>query len=85
MSFERNIRPYFTACFRAHMVKFGGFDLWSATVVQGLWQDIHDRVADGSMPPPAGPRACPEGGWDQITRDQFVLDFTAWRDGGFKT
>lgn len=83
--FATDIRPYFTACFRAHMIKFGNFDLWKAATVQSMWQEIHDRVKTGEMPPPAGAsNACPEGGWDQITRDRFLLDFVDWKDGQFQ-
>ena len=85
MRFMQDIRPYFTACYRAHMLNFGGFDLWSATDVQNMWQGIFDRVNAGEMPPPStDDGACPEGGWDTLTRDQFLRDFRAWRDGQFQ-
>jgi hypothetical protein len=81
--FVQDIKPYFTACYRAHMIKFGGFDLWSATDVQAKFQDIFDIVEAENMPPPP-PDACPEGGWDKTTRDQFLNDFKAWKTGGFQ-
>src|SRR5262245_37800995 len=75
IGFSRDIRPYFTACFRSHMISFGGFDLWSETDVKQQHAGIKARVAAGDMPPgdPAD-SPCPEGGWDQITRDQFLSD-----------
>jgi hypothetical protein len=83
--FLKDVRPYFTACYRAHMISFGGFDLWSAESVQGMWQEVRDCVADGSMPPAAGTAgACPEGGWDDLTRAQFLQDFDAWKTDGFQ-
>lgn len=85
IGFSQNIRPYFTACYRAHMIRFGNFDLWSATDVQNEWQEIFDQVEAENMPPAAGqPGACPEGGWDEITRRQFLRDFQAWKDDGFQ-
>lgn len=86
IGFARDIRPYFTACFRAHMIEFGGFDLWAADQVQGLWQPIFDRVKSGSMPPGPGsdPPPCPEGGWDELTRAQFLADFGTWKAGNFE-
>jgi hypothetical protein len=83
--FAQDIRPYFTACYRAHMIEYGNFDLWSAKDAQNDWQDIFDQVDAGNMPPAAGqPGACPEGGWDDLTRKQFLKDFQAWKDGGFQ-
>lgn len=83
--FAQDIRPYFTACYRAHMIKYRQFDLWSATDAKNEWQDIFDQVNDENMPPPAGtPGACPEGGWDAITRAQFLKDFQAWKDNGYQ-
>jgi hypothetical protein len=85
LGFASNVRPYFTACFRAHMIKFGDFDLWSAADVEQKWQEIHDRVDGGDMPPPTGtPGACPEGGWDQLTKKQFLADFVEWKNGQFQ-
>jgi hypothetical protein len=84
-SFEQNIRPYFTACYRAHMIEFGGFDLWAQDDVQSSWQGIFNRVKNETMPPPADTEgACPEGGWDELTRAQFLQDFQSWKDGAFQ-
>ncbi|MDB5391003.1 MAG: hypothetical protein JWM11_6649 [Planctomycetaceae bacterium] len=83
-TFVDTIKPYFTPCYRAHMLAVGVFDLWSQDDVKTNWADILDRTSRpagtaGSMPK-AG---CPEGVWDQPTRDQFVSDFNAWKAGGF--
>lgn len=84
-SFAQDIKQYFTACYRAHMIRFGKFDLWSATDAQNKWQDIFDQVDAGNMPPAAGtPGACPEGGWDQLTQKQFLKDFEAWKNDGYQ-
>lgn len=84
--FTTDIRPYFTACFRAHMIEFGQFDLWVKDDVQQRFDVIRMRVKNKSMPPdPGGPiPACPEGGWDQLTRDQFIADFDEWKAGDFQ-
>lgn len=78
VSFAAKIKPYFTACYRQHMIYF--CDLWSAGDVQVNWQDIHDHVQDGSMPK-AG---CPEGVWSPTQRDNFLKDFSAWKTDGFQ-
>ncbi len=78
MSFESVIKPYFTPCYRAHMVHFK-LDLWDYDSVKQNWQGIHDTVKNKSMPK-AG---CPEGVWDDSTRDQFIADFVAWKAAGF--
>jgi hypothetical protein len=83
--FSRDIRPYFTACYRSHMIKFRQIDLWLEADVQSRWQDIFDNVEAENMPPAADqPGACPEGGWDDITRAQFLTDFQSWKDGAFQ-
>jgi hypothetical protein len=84
-TFVDTIRPYFTPCYRAHMLDVGVFDLWALDAVKNNWQDIFDRVSipagtAGSMPK-AG---CPEGVWDNLTRQQFLKDFQDWKTGGFK-
>ncbi len=84
VTFVYTIKPYFTPCYRAHMLDVGVFDLWSADDVKNNWQDIFDRVSipagqSGSMPK-AG---CPEGVWDDKTRAQFLKDFQDWKAGGF--
>ncbi len=84
-TFVDTIKPYFTPCYRAHMLNVGVFDLWSQNDVKTNFQDIRDRVAipagqAGSMPAPG----CPEGVWDNLTRQQFLTDFDAWKAGGFQ-
>jgi hypothetical protein len=62
------------------MMRFGDqFDLWDPAQVQSEWQPIYDQVSAGSMPA-AG---CPEGVWDDHTREQFLTDFQAWQGAGF--
>jgi len=57
----------------------GNLDLWDYDTVKQKWQDIHDTVKTKMMPR-AG---CPEGVWDDFTRDQFIADFVAWKAAGF--
>ena len=78
VKFETTIKPYFTECYRRHMLFF--CDLWVLTDCKTNWQDIHDSVEDGSMPK-AG---CPEGVWDDQKRKEFLSDFQAWKDSGFQ-
>ena len=77
-TFEANIKPYFTACYRKHMLFY--CDLWVLDDCKNKWQDINDSVADGSMPRPG----CPEGVWDSAKQQQFLKDFQSWKDGGFQ-
>ena len=80
IGFGSTIKPYFTPCYRAHMMMYGDkFDLWDATAVQKEWNQINNQVTGGNMPI-AG---CPEGVWDDMTRAQFLSDFQAWKAGGF--
>jgi hypothetical protein len=80
MSFATTIKPYFTPCYRAHMLNYGDqFDLWDPAQVQQEWQPIHDNVKGNNMPAVG----CPEGIWDTLTRAQFLADFTAWQTAGF--
>jgi hypothetical protein len=67
--FSNHIKPYFTPCYRAHMIK--GFDLWDSDSVKSRYSEIKTRVEDGSTPAPG----CGEGEWDDHTRDQFLKDF----------
>jgi len=78
LTFEQNIKPYFSECYRKHMKFF--CDLWQSNDCQQHWQDIYDSVADGSMPKPGGP----EGVWDSTKQQQFLTDFQAWKKGGFQ-
>jgi hypothetical protein len=83
-TFNDTIKPYFTACYRAHMLDVGVFDLWSKAEVQANWQDIFDRVSIPAGQPGSMPKAgCPEGVWDDKTRAQFLTDFQDWKTGGF--
>jgi len=81
-SFVGTIKPYFTACYRAHMLVNGSqIDLWDPTVVRQdqYWQQIYDAVSNGSMPA----EGCQEGQWDPTTSQQFLSDFMAWKTAGF--
>jgi hypothetical protein len=86
VSFATTIKPYFTSCYRAHMMNFGDqFDLWDPAQVQAEFQQIQTQVSlpagtPGSMPA----SGCPEGVWDAMTRAQFLTDFQAWQAGGFQ-
>jgi hypothetical protein len=78
--FSTTVKPYFTACYRQHMIDAGGFDLWDAGDVQDQFDPIDGAVASGSMPPgddECGPK------WEQSKIDQFRKAFKAWKDGGF--
>ena len=80
VTFEQVIKPYFTPCYRAHMIKMGPkIDLWDSVVVKTNFQKIRDAV-EGEFMPQEG---CPEGVWDTHTRAQFINDFDAWKAGGF--
>jgi hypothetical protein len=78
ISYQANIKSYFTQCYRDHMAFM--FDLWSPGDVEANWDAIDDSVKGGRMPR-AG---CPEGVWDDQTKDQFLADFQAWKDGGYQ-
>jgi hypothetical protein len=82
-SFAGTIKPYFTACYRAHMLTNATFpvDLWDPTEVQRpqVWQQIFNAVSNGSMPA----QGCQEGQWDATTSAQFLTDFRAWQAAGF--
>ena len=82
VTFEHIIKPYFTPCYRAHMIKMGPrIDLWDYDAVRDprTFQRIRDSV-EGEFMPAEG---CPEGVWDNHTRAQFLVDFDAWKAGGF--
>jgi hypothetical protein len=81
ISFENTIKPYFTPCYRAHMLVSGPspFDLWDIAQVQGQWGQIFNQVQGATMPAVG----CPEGVWDPVTRAQFLSDFQAWQTGGY--
>jgi hypothetical protein len=77
-TFAANIKPYFSECYRENMTFL--FDLWSADDVKTNWQDIYDSVKSERMPI-AG---CPEGVWDDARRQQFLKDFTNWKNDGYQ-
>ena len=80
VGFASTIKPFFTPCYRAHMMMYGDkFDLWDAAAVQREWNKINNQVIGGSMPA-AG---CPEGVWDAMTQAQFLSDFSAWKAAGY--
>src|SRR6266700_1788228 len=45
--FASVVKPFFTDCYRSHMLF--KFDLWDPAAVQQNWQAIHDAVANDSM------------------------------------
>jgi hypothetical protein len=62
------------------MLNYGDqFDLWDPAAVQKEWNQINNQVTGGNMPA-AG---CPEGVWDNLTQQQFLTDFKAWKAAGF--
>jgi hypothetical protein len=84
ITFADTIKPYFTPCYRAHMLDVGTFDLWSHDEVKQNFDGIVGRVSKPAGDPLRMPKAgCPEGVWDDLTRAQFLSDFQAWKAGGF--
>jgi hypothetical protein len=79
VGFQSTIKPFFTACYRTHMLNVLDLDLWDPAACQTSWQDIRDSVDNKSMPR-AG---CPEGVWDDNTRALFLRDFDAWKAANF--
>jgi len=80
VGFGNTIKPYFSPCYRAHMMMYGDkFDLWDPAAVQAEWNQIYNQVYGHHMPQ-AG---CPEGVWDDMTRARFLDDFQAWKAAGF--
>jgi hypothetical protein len=80
IGFESTIKPYFTACYRAHMMQYGDqFDLWDPDQVKLEFDPIVSAVTGRTMPA----TGCPEGVWDAVTRAQFLSDFQAWKAAGF--
>lgn len=77
-TFGVTIKPYFSECYRENMEFM--FDLWSADDVKANWQDIYDSVQDERMPRDG----CPEGVWDKTRRQNFLRDFTNWKNEGYK-
>jgi hypothetical protein len=79
IGFKSTIKPFFTPCYRTHMLNVMGLDLWDPNAVQSSWDDINNSVTAKRMPK-AG---CPEGVWDDATRALFLGDFLAWKNAGF--
>jgi len=80
VGFATTIKPYFTPCYRAHMMEYGDqFDLWDPVAVQGEWNQIFNEVTAGNMPAVG----CPEGVWDDKTQTRFLADFQAWQNAGY--
>jgi hypothetical protein len=79
IGFQSTIKPFFTACYRAHMLDIMSLDLWDASAVQSNWDDINTAVSNGSMPK----TGCPEGVWDEGTKTLFLSDFLAWKNWGY--
>jgi hypothetical protein len=79
IGFQSTIKPFFTSCYRSHMLVVMQLDLWDPGAVKAGWDDINDAVTSGLMPK-AG---CPEGVWDANTKALFLNDFGAWKNAGF--
>jgi hypothetical protein len=80
IGFASTIKPYFTPCYRAHMLQFGDqFDLWDPVAVKTEFNQIVNQVTAGNMPA----TGCGEGVWDSITQAQFLTDFQAWKTANF--
>lgn len=77
--FQSTIKPFFTPCYRSHMISVMDLDLWDPDQVQSNWDGINSAVTAGTMPK-AG---CPEGVWDKPTQKPFLADFLAWKNAGF--
>jgi hypothetical protein len=83
VTFAATIKPYFTECYREHMLDF--FDLWVLDNVKDNWDIIFDRCRRPPSDPKSMPRpGCPEGVWDDATRQRFLQDFQDWKAGGFQ-
>jgi hypothetical protein len=85
VSFMHTIKPYFTSCYRAHMMNAGDqFDLWDPAQVQAEAPEILNRCQLSPPDPQSMPvKGCPEGVWDDQTRAQFVKDFQTWMAAGY--
>jgi len=81
VSFDKDIKPYFTACYKDHMLDYG-LDLWSAADVKTQFSGIRSRVKSGSMPPDAAD-GC-EGSWDDAKKNEFIKKFDDWKAGGYQ-
>jgi hypothetical protein len=79
VGFQSTIKPFFTACYRTHMLNVMALDLWDAGAVQTNWDMINGSVSSGQMPK----RGCPEGVWDAATKALFLGDFLAWKNANY--
>jgi hypothetical protein len=79
VGFQSTVKPFFTACYRSHMLNVMDLDLWDPAAVQTAWGDINGAVSNGSMPKVG----CPEGVWDAGTKALFLADFLAWKNAGY--
>ena len=79
VGFQSTIKPFFSACYRTHMLQVMSLDLWDANAVQSNWDVVNTAVTSGGMPKPG----CPEGVWDAATKTLFLNDFPAWKNAGF--
>lgn len=79
VGFQSTIKPFFTACYRTHMLNVMALDLWDPGAVQTNWDMINTSVTSGRMPK----RGCPEGVWDAATKALFLSDFLAWKNANY--
>jgi hypothetical protein len=79
VGFQTTIKPFFTACYRTHMLNVMALDLWDAGAVQSNWDMINTAVSSGQMPKVG----CPEGVWDPATQALFLGDFLAWQNANY--
>ena len=70
LSFAQDIRPLFRDSDVEEMRDVAGFDLSKYEDVRARARDIHERLADGSMP-------C-DGAWP----DEQIAKFKQWMDDG---
>lgn len=75
VSFERDIKPFFTNTDRDHMLnEVGLFDLHLASDVCNHYAEIRDAITNKRMPIPVP--------WDDAQIQKFVPLFEAWKSGG---
>lgn len=72
VSFEKDIKPYFTAIDHDHM-RFM-FDLWNASDVCDNYDDIREQITRKRMPRPTP--------WDDAKIAKFLAVFDPWKQGG---
>ena len=71
--FAAVVKPFFTECYRSHMLFM--LDLHDPVAVKNHWQQIHDTVQSGHMPAPG----CP----GTFNKPGFLEAFQCWKDQGF--